>query len=970
MCDIDPSNSLYNLQGEIPLTIESDDPLCNVGKRELSFALQTPSDNPWVADWLFKNHANPFHSTPSTLPPEAFDNALALHFHHDITTNAIPALGSCKAKSSPRTSFRSQVVMSKDIDMMLVPVARIDAITVGYAFLDGMDSTSFHKMSESPSIPSPKTSKNNLSDTLVCARFCFEHSRKDMCVIAAGNVNVPIMGIISMRYLSLTSRDRGFFVVPKSDYCAGYLPTRVLSLQTNIDYAVPVPNEEGDDDIEDIDDVSTHFNGSNLNKSFTNVKHDTDGFKGGLGKRSRQQQNNDDGIIADVQDVMMNYTSSGSGNNTPSNSTSNNIAHISSPSISGGAVFWTKAETAGSLPEPPRPPTAGDDDTALELFPVNATSGTAGIDSAGDVVTPSLSDAMLPDVAHDYILNYIDTDLYGQVLSEDTDGDENNNSDSNDVGIQLSKHLIRPDRLDELLSASIGTVAANTENRFTGSPLASSSSDGMHIGSDDRTMTSPSDEFMIIDENNTMSNRQDEEMTKILSDESERRKKDEEEERIRKLASPFGTGNWLTDDNGGVPDGIGMSSRKNGNSNVQTSSASFDFSGLADALNKIEKSFKGTFYGPKLHKDVMDGKTGELVSRCTGKISVKMKRVDINTWQIMKLNAVQLYYAKLLPVGVDNRFITSSWKHDPFHLRPVVRTPSSPFAITNQNYTPPASATLVQHHQHVENFSISSATVAAVNAANNLVAGMRTPPKKKAFKSSTNNNNSSSTSSAALVARNAVAVGINRNTSSVSNTTPSSSDKQPRTVPSTVELSPTATAQQYDAVSAATVAAAAAAAAPSMSSAPSIIPSQPIVQLAVQQDTAASTAVKRTGAPLLAPRPMKIVPTPSNGASVPLPAPAPSLVTATPQQPQQQQGELGIGGDEEMATLSKLEAKRIKNRLSAAKSNHKRRVQLEAQKKELALLKQRVEELKSKEQVITRENENLKKKVAQQHVST
>lgn len=73
--------------------------------------------------------------------------------------------------------------------------------------------------------------------------------------------------------------------------------------------------------------------------------------------------------------------------------------------------------------------------------------------------------------------------------------------------------------------------------------------------------------------------------------------------------------------------------------------------------------------------------------------------------------------------------------------------------------------------------------------------------------------------------------------------------------------------------------------------------------------------------------------------------------------------------DEEAAKLSKLEAKRIKNRLSAARSNHKRRLQLEAQKKELALLRKRVEELKSKKQLVTAENESLKKKVAQEDIS-
>lgn len=66
---------------------------------------------------------------------------------------------------------------------------------------------------------------------------------------------------------------------------------------------------------------------------------------------------------------------------------------------------------------------------------------------------------------------------------------------------------------------------------------------------------------------------------------------------------------------------------------------------------------------------------------------------------------------------------------------------------------------------------------------------------------------------------------------------------------------------------------------------------------------------------------------------------------------------------EEAARQAKLEAKRIKNRMSAARSNQKRRAQLEAQRKELATLRKRVEELTSKKQIMMEENMNLRKQV-------
>lgn len=82
-----------------------------------------------------------------------------------------------------------------------------------------------------------------------------------------------------------------------------------------------------------------------------------------------------------------------------------------------------------------------------------------------------------------------------------------------------------------------------------------------------------------------------------------------------------------------------------------------------------------------------------------------------------------------------------------------------------------------------------------------------------------------------------------------------------------------------------------------------------------------------------------------------------------------QLGEVGVEKDseemdEEMAKEAKLEAKRIKNRLSAARSNQKRRAQLDAQKKELAALRARVEQLKSRKQHVTEENENLKQVIS------
>lgn len=66
---------------------------------------------------------------------------------------------------------------------------------------------------------------------------------------------------------------------------------------------------------------------------------------------------------------------------------------------------------------------------------------------------------------------------------------------------------------------------------------------------------------------------------------------------------------------------------------------------------------------------------------------------------------------------------------------------------------------------------------------------------------------------------------------------------------------------------------------------------------------------------------------------------------------------------EEEKEEAKREAKRIKNRMSAARSNQKRRLHLESQRRELASLSGRVEELQGKKKQILEENEKLRKQL-------
>jgi len=61
--------------------------------------------------------------------------------------------------------------------------------------------------------------------------------------------------------------------------------------------------------------------------------------------------------------------------------------------------------------------------------------------------------------------------------------------------------------------------------------------------------------------------------------------------------------------------------------------------------------------------------------------------------------------------------------------------------------------------------------------------------------------------------------------------------------------------------------------------------------------------------------------------------------------------------------LDKAEMKKIRNRLSAAKSNQRRRIQLEAQRKELENLQERVVELEKLKQQRSEENRQLRAQI-------
>ncbi|PXF47602.1 hypothetical protein BWQ96_02581 [Gracilariopsis chorda] len=236
MCDDDATLQVPpHAYDKIPLNIESDDPLLNVGKKELSIALQTAAENPWVAEWLFTDPGRPFHPHIS-VPPEAFEKALAIHLHHDISTPDCAPVEPYQ-RILPSSEKPKKIVVSKDIDLLLVPVARMDGVTVGYTFIRGIrEHTVEQKFRSAFGAPHPSDFDFN-RPLFVPGRFTFHNERRDYLMVVNGMS--PIMtGIVSMRWRDHATRDRCFFAIPKAEYGPNNLPRRVLSVQCNVDHVV------------------------------------------------------------------------------------------------------------------------------------------------------------------------------------------------------------------------------------------------------------------------------------------------------------------------------------------------------------------------------------------------------------------------------------------------------------------------------------------------------------------------------------------------------------------------------------------------------------------------------------------------------------------------------------------------------------------------------------------------------------
>eukprot|EP00177_Eucheuma_denticulatum_P007821 GFKZ01014235.1.p1 GENE.GFKZ01014235.1~~GFKZ01014235.1.p1 ORF type:complete len:737 (+),score=93.76 GFKZ01014235.1:84-2213(+) len=706
MCDGPPLSSILPSDYlQMPEKIDSSDPLLNVGKKELQLALRMPSLHPWIADWLFSQSAEPFHPKTAPLPPEAFDNSLAIHLHHDISTPS----SACPRPPRPLSTLcptaekdsRPPVTVSKDIDLLLVPVLHVDGITAGYTFLKGVHEATFRPFTPpSPTDANPYPS--TLSSEFIAGRFAFDTSERDFLMVV-NSMSPHMTGIVSMRWRDNKSRDRSFFAIPKADYGPGNLPSRVLSVQCNVDYEVPDagrPQWQFETPVGDIPLSAT-----------TAVTAEDDG-------RIDMSMSCGDAIIEeDGVGVERDFANEGD-DGTEDCDDGRFGSDACGPTDCGDKV-------GGVVP-------GGGAAPLMELGDslADTDNWAAGLESIGTVIQPFEDPAgVLPEILQDLAMGsqgYLD---------------------------EVERVLNDPDLLptEHGWEQAADKRGAPDVDSFAVSPVRALSSSEEDYGFNG--------------------------------------------------GYPEMEPSWIFSSNESTPDGVGIPRRP---ARIETSAGAFDMSTLVGSLATIERSLKGSFYGPKVRKDILHPQTGELISRCTGYLTAKLDSVAAGELSLLRSIAAQAYYSSRMAVSNDGRLMSMS------------RSASPPLMISSVSEQARTSTGEPRRKQ------------------GRLEPQIRPAPVTLA----------------------------------------------PRPVP-TIALPPG-------------------------------LPHPEVLQLSESVSSEPQPAVM----------------------------------------------------DEQAAREAKLEAKRIKNRLSAARSNQKRRAQLEAQKKELNSLKERVQELKSRQKLVIEENEALKQQVA------
>ena len=200
-------------------------------RRMLASALQLPANNRWVADWLFSDNTNTFHKN-ICIPPEAFENYLSITVqHHFLDVDLVGPLHAFHSQfdnssGTPNASasscpFSSTRLHSQDTEFLIVPVAKIGGIVVGYSFWSMMDSVGEAK----PTVAFK-------------GRFAFDDATQQFVFVnESSQSSLPfhtdeVLMVMTFFWKGETVRQHHMFVCPLQDYSFFNLPNEVLFMAT------------------------------------------------------------------------------------------------------------------------------------------------------------------------------------------------------------------------------------------------------------------------------------------------------------------------------------------------------------------------------------------------------------------------------------------------------------------------------------------------------------------------------------------------------------------------------------------------------------------------------------------------------------------------------------------------------------------------------------------------------------------
>lgn len=216
-----PSLPRSRLPAMEPTLPETEAMLRCENKRRLLRSFRMATESRWIADWLLTHPTNPFHHHTS-IPPDAFDNALAIRAGHRLVNpdpcgNAEPCGSSLGAPAAGPVSAGH--------DLLLVPVAHSSGRLIGYSF-GGLQQTA-----QQGSDACGYDSRTTPFFPHFVGRFAFDGTTNDLLIVV-NRMNEYMTGIMSIKRGDGRTRERACFSVVNGSYGYKALPAKIAGMTT------------------------------------------------------------------------------------------------------------------------------------------------------------------------------------------------------------------------------------------------------------------------------------------------------------------------------------------------------------------------------------------------------------------------------------------------------------------------------------------------------------------------------------------------------------------------------------------------------------------------------------------------------------------------------------------------------------------------------------------------------------------